>query len=785
MEGFDMLELKDIRKVYYVGEIVTRALNGISITFREREFVAILGESGSGKTTGLNIIGGLDKSTSGELVIKGRSTKHFSDKDWDAYRNNSVGFVFQNYNLISHLSIVANVEIGMTLSGVSREQKRRRAIEVLTQVGLKEHLHKKPNQLSGGQMQRVAIARALANDPEILLCDEPTGALDSETSTQIMEIIKEIARERLVIMVTHNAGLAEAYATRIVRFKDGMIISDSNPVKPEEEEPKQKGFSLKRTSMSFLTALSLSFNNLKTKKGRTFLTSLASSIGIIGIAVILSLSNGFKLQVDKFQREAMAEFPIVISRSSMKIDREKIGQLRQELKEKEYTDAREVYLYDPSENVFLHTNKITEEYVEYVKGIDPDICNGIGYVRLVGMNLVRRLGQDNYMIATVADTSDTPGQGMMDSSSIGLSTYPTQLDPSRPSYLESNYDLLAGNYPKNEYEMVLVVDSRNRVSINVLKNLRFDTEGVESVKFEDIVGVEFKLIANDDFYIPMGSTFIPGNLKEMYNSERSKSLRISGIVRLKRDVEYGILSPGIAYSDDLVQRIIDENKDSQIVVALKENCVDSIMYQPVTDENRNYFLTMLGGESAPSAILVYPKDFDSKEKILKYLDEYNDRFEEDEDKIFYTDLAGTISNMTSGIMDGITIVLIAFASISLVVSLIMIGIITYTSVLERTKEIGILRALGARKKDITRVFDAETFIIGIFSGVLGVAIAYLATFPINSLLEALTGLIGVARLHILHVVVLLVLSTFLTVLGGHIPARMASRKEAVEALRSE
>lgn len=782
-----MLELKDISKVYRVGDIATRALNGISITFRKREFVAILGESGSGKTTCLNIIGGLDKYSSGDLIIKGKSTKHFSDKDWDAYRNNSVGFVFQNYNLISHLSIVANVEMGMTLSGVSREQKRKRAIEVLTRVGLKEHLHKNPNQLSGGQMQRVAIARALANDPEILLCDEPTGALDSETSAQIMDIIQEISKDRLVIVVTHNAALADAYANRIVRFKDGKITSDSNPVETEDKAKDEKEFSLKRTSMRFLTALSISFNNLKTKKGRTFLTSLASSIGIIGIAVILSLSNGFKLQVDKFQREAMAEFPIIISRTAMSIDREKIAEFSREMMlRKEFDDTEEVYLYDPSENVFQHTNKITEEYVDYVKGIDPESCNGIGYVRLTGMNLVRQVGE-NYISVNLSGVANSSGSQGMSQGNIGLSTYPTRLNSGRPSYLEDNYDLLAGSYPKDEYEMVLVIDKRNRVNYAVLRNLGFETEGVESIKFEDIVDIELKVVANDDFFIPAGNAFIPNiNLEQLYESENSKTVKISGIVRIKQDVQYGILNPGLAYSDDLVQRVIDMNKDSEIVEAIREGLLDSfIPGEPINDSNRDYYIAALGGEALPSAILVYPKDFESKETILKYLDDYNKQFEENDDKIFYTDLAATISEMTGSIMDGITIVLIAFAAISLVVSLIMIGIITYISVLERTKEIGILRALGARKKDITRVFDAETFIIGILSGIMGIVIAFVLTFPINAILLSLTGLSGVAKLQILHVIILIALSTMLTVLGGHIPAKLASKKEAVEALRSE
>ena len=388
-----MLELKNVRKTYHVGDIETRALDGISVAFRQKEFVAILGTSGSGKTTCLNIIGGLDRYDEGELIIKGKKTSDFKERDWDAYRNNSVGFVFQSYNLIMHLSIVANVELGMTLSGVSAEEKRRRALEVLEQVGLKDHLHKKPNQLSGGQMQRVAIARALANNPEILLCDEPTGALDTATSIQIMDLIKEVARDRLVIMVTHNPDLAEKYADRIIRFQDGKIIADSHP---HEERPKPDGFQLKKTSMSFLTALRLSFNNIRTKKGRTFLTSFASSIGIIGIAVILSLSSGFKIQIDKFQGNALAEFPIMITQSAMEVDAESMASMHESMKDKivgteEYADSDEVYLYDPADMTMLHTNVFTQEYIDYLNAIDPAICSSIGYSRIVSMNMVRKI----------------------------------------------------------------------------------------------------------------------------------------------------------------------------------------------------------------------------------------------------------------------------------------------------------------------------------------------------------------------------------------------------------
>ncbi len=786
-----MLELKNIKKTYHVGDIETKALDGISVAFREKEFVAILGTSGSGKTTCLNIIGGLDRYDSGEMSIKGKKTSDFKDKDWDAYRNNSVGFVFQSYNLIMHLSIVANVELGMTLSGVSAEEKHRRALEVLEQVGLKDHLHKKPNQLSGGQMQRVAIARALANNPEILLCDEPTGALDTTTSIQIMELIKEVAKDRLVVMVTHNPDLAEKYADRIIRFQDGKIISDSHP---HQERPKPDGFSLKKTSMSFWTALKLSFNNIRTKKGRTFLTSFASSIGIIGIAVILSLSTGFQTQIDEFQSNAMAEFPIVISKSAMEVDMESMKTMQENMKDQimgttEYADSDEVYLYDPSENTLMHTNLFTDEFITYLNQVDPEVCSGIGYTYIVSMNMLRNI--DGEITPVSLQTPGSSQSGMMGNmsngmSSMGLSSYPKQLGAGENDYLSKNYDLLAGDYPKSATDLVLVIDSKNRIDYNILKNLGFDTEKKESIDFSAIVGTELKIIANNDYYVktPMGS-FLPNtDYQAMYQAENNITVKISGIVRQKQDVKIGVLGNGIAYSDELAQMVIETAKDSDIVKAQKESDKNVIQMNSMTEEEKEQFVSYLGGDTTPYMIMMYPKDFETKDSILSYLDSYNEGREND-DQIVYTDLAGTMSDMTSGIMDGITIVLIAFAGISLVVSLIMICIITYTSVLERTKEIGILRALGARKKDITRVFDAETCILGVFSGVLGVVISWLLTFPINAILYRMTELSGVAHLQLIHAVILVAVSTILTVLGGHIPAKMASRKDAVEALRSE
>ncbi|WP_455714222.1 ABC transporter ATP-binding protein/permease [Anaerosporobacter sp.] len=786
-----MLELKNIRKVYHVGDMETVALNDISVAFREKEFVAILGTSGSGKTTCLNIIGGLDKYDSGDLVIKGKRTKDFKDNDWDAYRNNSVGFIFQSYNLIMHLSIVENVELGMTLSGVSKEQKHKRAIEVLEQVGLKDHLHKKPNQLSGGQMQRVAIARALANDPEILLCDEPTGALDTATSIQIMDLIKEVAGDRLVIMVTHNPDLAQDYADRIIKFKDGNIIDDTHP---HQERPKEDQFNLKKTAMKFKTALGLSLNNLKTKKGRTFLTSFASSIGIIGIAVILSLSSGFKDQILQFQSDAMADMPIIISQTTQEIDEETMQKLADERMAAmkgttEYEDTDKVYLYDPSENTMLHTNVFTDEFMEYLNEIDPEICGSLGYTRLVNLNMVRETDDGVVPVSISSSSSSNDMSSMMSSSSIslGLSSYPKQLEDTGESYLEKCYDVLAGEYPANDNEVVLVIDEKNRIAQGIMEALGYDTKDVETINLDDIVGTEMKIIPNNDYYVmsDMGN-YLPGNdYQTMYDSKNAISIKISAVVRQKSDVTIGLLSTGIAYSDDLAGKLIELNKDSDIVKAQKDSDVNVMSMEKFADDNaKSQFLGYLGGTSIPYIIMVYPETFENKDLVLEYLDAYNEDKDAD-DAIVYTDMAGTMSSMTSGIMDAITIVLVAFAAISLVVSLIMICIITYTSVLERTKEIGVLRALGARKKDITRVFDAETFILGVFSGLLGILIAWLLTFPINSILYDMTGLENVATLKPEHAILLVVVSTILTVLGGHIPARMASKKDAVEALRSE
>lgn len=764
-----MLKLKNIKKSYKTGEFVQHALKGINLEFRKNEFVAILGPSGSGKTTLLNIIGGLDRYDSGDLVINGKSTKKFKQKDWDAYRNNCIGFIFQSYNLISHISVLENVEMGMTLSGMNAKKRKKKAMELLKKVGLKEHAHKKPNQLSGGQMQRVAIARALANDPDIILADEPTGALDTKTSIQIMELIQEIAKDKLVVMVTHNPDLANLYSTRIVEFRDGELIDDSNPISEKEKDEKQ--YDIKKTSMNYLTALKLSFNNIRTKKGRTLITAFASSIGIIGIALILSLSNGFKLQIDKFEKDTLSQAPIIVSKQSM--DMNSMSDMKEDEDDlEEYTEKKEIYPQKTIENM-IHKNKITKEYMKTIESIDSNLIGGISYQRATNINIFTKI---NNKIK------------QLDSSSI-LSPIPSKLNNEQAEVIKDNFDVIYGNITTNKEDLVLLLDSKNRISEQTLKALGFEEK---SINFEEIIGKEFKVILNNDYYKKTGDFYtINTDLENVYNNENAITLKISAIIRGKKDSDFAKLSgTGLMYNNSLTEYIIEQNEKSEIVKTQKEknyNVLTTEPYDITTEEGKEakeMMLSYFGADTNPIVIQVYPKDFDSKEEILKKLDGYNEGKTE-EDKVIYLDQAALITTMSGSIMDAITIVLIAFSAISLIVSSIMIGIITYISVLERTKEIGILRALGARKKDITRVFNAETFIIGLSSGILGLIIAKLLTIPANSIIEGLTTLKNVAKLNPTHAAVLLFISILLTVIGGLIPSKIAAKKDPVEALRSE
>lgn len=791
-----MLSLKNIKKSYITGEFKQVALNGVSLKFRENEFVAILGPSGSGKTTCLNIVGGLDKYDSGDLIINGKSTREFKDSDWDAYRNNSIGFIFQSYNLIGHLNILDNVEMGMTLSGVSGQEKYKKALEVLERVGLKEHVHKKPNQLSGGQMQRVAIARALANDPDIILADEPTGALDTKTSIQIMELIKDIAKDKLVIMVTHNPELAKEYSDRIVEFRDGSVISDTNPL---EEEKSILSYNLKKTSMSFFTALKLSAMNIKTKKWRTLLTAFASSIGIIGIALILSLSNGFDKQISVFESDTLSGFPITINKSATEVDINEMKSQRKNMlgkgdNEGKFPEEEAIYPYNSAENTRVHTNNITRDYMDYIENMDKSLISGLSYTRLVNMNLVK---MDKDIASTIS------------SKDLNLSSYPVSLGNPEDGYLQKSYDLLYGEYPSSINDLILVVDEYNKIDTKILDALGIDIKDKEKIDFNDIVGYKIKAVLNDDYYKKAGNYFTlaanPNDMTSLYNNENSIPLKIKGILRLKKDIKIPVLSSGVSYSDELSRYFIKNAKNSEIVKAQ-----ESVSYNVLTGQNfevgtTNYqmgppnpqmgmnqnqsntkesVLSALGASEVPYMVTLYPKDFTTKDSVISYLDGWNEG-KEKEDMIIYNDMASTFVSLSGGIMDGITMVLVAFAAISLVVSLIMVGIITYISVLERTKEIGVLRALGARKKDITRVFNAETFIVGSLSGILGILIAWLLTFPVNSILYKLTDLKGVAVLNPVHAISLIIISVCLTMIGGFIPAKMASKKDPVEALRTE
>ena len=819
-----MLELKKIYKEYITGDFKQVALDKVNLNFRKNEFVSILGPSGSGKTTLLNIIGGLDNYTSGDLIINEVSTKDFKDNDWDIYRNHRVGFIFQNYNLIGHQSILSNVELALTLSGVGKSERRKKAILALKKVGLEKHINKNPNQLSGGQMQRVAIARALVNDPDILLADEPTGALDSTTSQQIMKLLKEVAKDKLVIMVTHNPELARTYSTRIIELRDGRIISDSNPydgkVNTVEDEIIRKN-KTKKTHMSFKTALGLSFNNLKTKKGRTILTAFAGSIGIIGIALILSLSNGVNKYIERVEAETLSSYPLTIMEESADLT-EVMGILASG-KDKEINhDKDKIYSNTIMNKMFnsfvtkvskndlktfkkyLDNNDEIGKYVNEIKysyNIDLNIFNTYNgeLVKVNPSNLMSDLGMIN----------SNEMSSMYSSFGMGSNDVFVELMDNKENVL-SQYDLIYGSYPEKYDEVVLIVNSNNEISdytlyalglkeqkmlkemmYNVMKGEEVDDTNLE-FSYEDICNIEFKLMINTDLFTKEGNRYVDrSNDLNYVNSilDKSVPLKVVGILRGNDDsVSYVSKTGGVGYTSKLTEYVINNVKNSSIVHEQENNKEVNIFTGSSFELGESYEdnLRKLGVTSVdnPSSISIYSKDFEAKENVVRIIDEYNKETLE-EKKITYTDTIGLLINNVTTIVNIISYVLIAFVSISLVVSSIMIGIITYISVLERTKEIGILRSIGASKKDIARVFNAETFIIGLFAGCMGIIITLILNIPINVIINNLSGISGITKLPLVGSIMLIIISVLLTMLGGLIPSKIASNKEPVLALRTE
>ena len=871
-----MLELKNIVKEYPTGNSTLIALRGINIAFRKSEFVAILGQSGCDKTTLLNIIGGLDKYTEGDLIINGISTKEYKDRDWDAYRNHSIGFVFQSYNLIPHQTVLANVELALTLSGVSKTERKERAIDALTKVGLSDQLYKKPNQMSGGQMQRVAIARALVNNPDILLADEPTGALDSETSIQIMDILKEIAKEKLVIMVTHNPEIAATYANRIVKLLDGKIIGDSNPYIPLKEEGKNEKPKkiAKNKSMSFWTALSLSFNNLMTKKGRTILTAFAGSIGIIGIALILSVSEGVTNYIATVEESTMASYPITIEKTT-----NDTTSMMQSFLETDTTPAEDGYvesndfmlkLIDSIQSSKENNIEKFKKYLESDESNIDDNASDIVYNYSTTLNTYYKVTNSDgtYSYKKTCSNPQELITSIMSNGLVGpsfgantMNTVFTQM-VGDDELIESQYELLHGSFPKNDNEVLLLVDENNHISDYTLYSLgiRDIQEIVDYVKateahkkdpennpkpeeiketkytFEELCNYSYKVLLNSDLY-----KVDNGLIRERSVAERNELLesttneiKIVGIVKPSESSQSAMSVGSVLYKKDLMLKYIDEVNNSDAVKLQSENETTNLMWNrdfnnPYTEADVLYIIeqiklyptlatafytgqfNMMDTNSVvlfgntymlkdyesvlkdlgcidldnPYSINIYPKDFDSKELITNEIADYNEN-QIDEDKIVYTDLVGILLSSITIIVNAISYVLVAFVSISLVVSSIMIGIITYISVLERTKEIGILRAIGASKKDVSRVFNAETITVGFIAGALGIIVTLLLIIPINIILHKVTG-IGYLSAYLppIAAIILVAISIFLTFIAGLIPSGFAARKDPVVALRTE
>ncbi|QWB95511.1 ATP-binding cassette domain-containing protein [Mycoplasmatota bacterium] len=750
-----MLELKNIKKDYYVAGKPVPALKGINLVFKDQEFVSILGPSGCGKTTMLNLIGGLDRYTSGDLLIDGKSTRDYKDQDWDAYRNATIGFVFQTYNLISHLSVLDNVEMALRLSGVEPKERKERATKALVDVGLQDHLTKRPNQLSGGQMQRVAIARALVNNPKILLADEPTGALDSKTSDQIMKLMKEIAKDRLVIMVTHNKDIADEFSDRVVNLLDGLVIDDSNPSENNDGKDVVGKLVNKKTSMPYLTALSTSFKNLLTKKGRTLITALAGSIGIIGIALVLSVSSGMTAYVDELQSDTLAGFPLTIEQYY--VDFAEVGQER--LSEEGYfPEGEDIVGYDPQSDFITHANIITDDFITYLEDLDETTYNSISYTSSMHLNIA--------------------AEGTKDNDELLEDDFYSQL-PNNEEFILSQYDVIKGDLATSMNEVVIVVDAKNRLDFDFMEALGLSIDG--SYTFDDLIGLELKVFPNNLYYSESGGIYSGNNnISSIYDDSDAMTLTVSGIIRVNEDASTDLVASGIAYTEALTDYMLEDSMDSDVVAAQLLSPTVSI----VSGYNIYEVLLAIGGTDVPASIQIYPVSFDAKEEIKDYIDAYNETVDETY-AIYATDLAAIISTSISSLISTITIILSAFAGISLVVSSIMIGIITYVSVVERTKEIGIMRSLGARKKDISRIFNAETVLIGFTSGLLGVIITLVLIIPINLILANLLDVSGFAQLMWSSAIGLIVLSTFLTLIAGLIPSRIAARKDPVTALRTE
>ena len=861
-----MLGLKNIKKSYKTADFTQVALDNINLEFRKSEFVSILGPSGSGKTTLLNIIGGLDRYDSGDLIINGKSTKDFKDRDWDEYRNNSVGFIFQSYNLIGHINVLSNVEMSMTLSGVGSKEKRKRALEVLEKVGLKDHAYKKPNELSGGQMQRVAIARALVNNPDIILADEPTGALDSNTSIQIMELIKEISKDKLVIMVTHNPELAQKYSSRIIRLLDSKIIDDTMPYNPtpkEKEEAKKDLKKSRKTSMSFWTALSLSINNLKTKKGRTILTAFAGSIGIIGIATIMSLSNGVQSYIDRTQEETLSSYPLTIQENTidasamieLMMGQNDIDTSTQEENKVYSNDIMNEVMSTMSSKIEKNNLKRFKEYLDTNREKINDSLTAIEYNYDLNLNIYSQ--KDGKTVKSNPSTvfekigMDFGGANAMMSQFTSTDVFLKQLD--NEELVHSQYNLLAGNWPQNYNEVVLLVDKNNQVSDYTLYSLglkdqdeleakynkilsgeEVESDEQTSYTYDDILNLEFKVLPQTDYYEKEGNVWIDKSEDEEYieqKLENAETLKVVGIIQINEEAIANRTSGVILYTKELEEHIIDKVSNSEIVKEQlandkinvftglefnEESTSKEFDINSLSDEQRAYLMSLSQEELAqviaaysenanatyettldkmgyvnieePSTINIYPKDFEAKENIENFISEYNTIVENEgneSDTINYTDTVGLIMSSVTSIVNIISYVLIAFVSISLVVSSIMIGIITYISVLERTKEIGILRSIGASKKDISRVFNAETLIIGFCAGVLGIVCTYLLTFPANAILKAVVNVSGLVQVPWIPALVLVCISMILTVISGLIPSKMASKKDPVIALRTE